>query len=91
MEGVDKERVQRIVYEMSKGSQYFKNEERKEAFIREKIKNMRARCAKLKPADLDHFQTVRFSVSNSILCYFFFFGISVRFIGMVVVWWFLRC
>ncbi|CAN6544477.1 unnamed protein product [Malus baccata var. baccata] len=58
MEGVDRERVQRIVYEMSKGSQYFKNEERKEAFIREKIENMRARCAKLKPADLDHFQTV---------------------------------
>ncbi|TQD98198.1 hypothetical protein C1H46_016152 [Malus baccata] len=67
MEGVDRERVQRIVYEMSKGSQYFKNEERKEAFIREKIENMRARCAKLKPADLDHFQTVRFSVSNSIV------------------------
>ncbi|CAB4321012.1 unnamed protein product [Prunus armeniaca] len=58
MEGVDKEKVQRIVYEMSKGSQYFKNEERKEAFFREKIENMRARCAKLKPADLAHYQTV---------------------------------
>nr|XP_011457874.1 PREDICTED: DNA polymerase kappa isoform X3 [Fragaria vesca subsp. vesca] len=58
MEGVDKEKVQRVVYEMSKGSQYFKNEERKEAFIKEKIDNMRARCAKLTAADLAHYQKV---------------------------------
>lgn len=77
MEGVDKEKVQRIVYEMSKGSQYFKNEERKEAFIREKIENMRARCAKLKPADLAHYQTVNLvptiSICATFLGFFFFF------------------
>ncbi|KGN43848.1 DNA polymerase kappa isoform X1 [Cucumis sativus] len=58
MEGVDKERVQRIVYEMSKGSKYFENEERKEATIREKIENMRARCAQLTATDLSQYQKV---------------------------------
>ncbi|XP_050363732.1 DNA polymerase kappa [Argentina anserina] len=58
MEGVDKDKVQRVVYEMSKGSQYFKNEEKKEAFIKEKIENMRARCAKLAATDLAHYQKV---------------------------------
>ncbi|XP_028070031.1 DNA polymerase kappa-like isoform X2 [Camellia sinensis] len=59
MEGVDKEKVQRIVYEMSKGSKYFENEERKEAFIKQKIENMRARCAKLTAAEISHYQKAR--------------------------------
>ncbi|KAK2664875.1 hypothetical protein Ddye_003449 [Dipteronia dyeriana] len=58
MDGVDKEKVQRVVYEMSKGSKYFDNEERKEAFIRQKIEHMRVRCAKLTAADLAHYQKV---------------------------------
>ncbi|XWS54679.1 hypothetical protein CRYUN_Cryun10bG0110300 [Craigia yunnanensis] len=58
MDGVDKEKVQRVVYEMSKGSKYFENEERKEAFIRQKIEHMRARAAKLSAVDLSHFQKV---------------------------------
>ncbi|GMY38694.1 DNA polymerase kappa [Fagus crenata] len=58
MDGVDKEKVQRIVYEMSKGSKYFENEERKEAFMRHKIDNMRAQCAKLTPLDISQFQKV---------------------------------
>ncbi|XP_043709969.1 LOW QUALITY PROTEIN: DNA polymerase kappa [Telopea speciosissima] len=58
MDGVDKEKVQRIVYEMSKGSKYFENEERKEAFIRQKVENMRARCAKLTTMDMSHYQMV---------------------------------
>ncbi|KAK4848646.1 hypothetical protein QYF36_015555 [Acer negundo] len=58
MDGVDKEKVQRVVYEMSKGSKYFENEERKEAFIRQKIEHMRVRCAKLTAADLSHYQKV---------------------------------
>lgn len=74
MEGVDKEKVQRIVYEMSKGSQYFKYEERKEAFIKEKIENMRSRCAKLTAADLDHFQKV-----HSVPQRFCFFRGKLRF------------
>lgn len=58
MDGVDKERVQRVVYEMSKGSKYFVNEERKETFTKGKIESMRAQCAKLTPADLSHYRTV---------------------------------
>ncbi|XP_044481514.1 DNA polymerase kappa-like isoform X1 [Mangifera indica] len=58
MDGVDKEKVQRVVYEMSKGSKYYENEERKEAFIRQKIEHMRARCAKLTPHDISHHQKV---------------------------------
>lgn len=58
MEGVDKEKVQRIVYESSKGSKYFENEEKKEALLRQKIENMRAQRAKLSAADLSHYQTL---------------------------------
>ncbi|XP_038684740.1 DNA polymerase kappa isoform X2 [Tripterygium wilfordii] len=58
MDGVDKEKVQRIVYEMSKGSKYFENEERKEAYVKQKIEHMRARIAKLTASDISHFQTV---------------------------------
>ena len=58
MDGVDKEKVQRIVYEMSKGSKYFENEERKEAFIRQKVENLRTQCAKLTAADINHYQKV---------------------------------
>lgn len=58
MDGVDKEKVQRIVYEMSKGSKYFENEERKEALMRQKTENMRERCGKLSTADISHYQKV---------------------------------
>ncbi|TKY71239.1 DNA polymerase kappa [Spatholobus suberectus] len=58
MEGVDKEKVQRVVYEMSKGSKYFQNEERKDAFIKQKIDNLRIQCAKLTQTDLAHYQKV---------------------------------
>lgn len=58
MDGVDKEKVQRIVYEMSKGSKYFENEERKEAETRQKIERMRARCAKLTSVELTQYQMV---------------------------------
>ncbi|KAM7273710.1 hypothetical protein ACFE04_028374 [Oxalis oulophora] len=56
MDGVDKEKVQRIVYEMSKGSKYFENEQRKEAFIKKKIEHMQAQRAKLTAADLSHYR-----------------------------------
>lgn len=61
MDGVDKEKVQRIVYEMSKGSKYFENEERKEALMRQRTENMRDRCGKLSTADISHYQKVCFS------------------------------
>ncbi|XP_038970286.1 DNA polymerase kappa isoform X2 [Phoenix dactylifera] len=58
MEGVDKEKVQRIIYEMSKGSKYFENEKRKEAYIRQKVENLHTLCAKLTDKDMPHFQEV---------------------------------
>ncbi|RDX99021.1 DNA polymerase kappa [Mucuna pruriens] len=58
MDGVDKEKVQRVVYEMSKGSKYFQNEERKDAFINHKIDNLRVQCAKLTQADLAYYHKV---------------------------------
>ncbi|KAK4258847.1 hypothetical protein QN277_005249 [Acacia crassicarpa] len=58
MEGVDKEKVQRVVYEMSKGSKYFENEERKEAFIRQKVENLQVQCAKLTESDISNYQKV---------------------------------
>ncbi|KAG5548252.1 hypothetical protein RHGRI_013824 [Rhododendron griersonianum] len=58
MEGVDKEKVQRIIYEMSKGSKYFENEERKDAFIKQKIENMQAQFAKLTASEISHYQKV---------------------------------
>ncbi|CAH1450463.1 unnamed protein product [Lactuca virosa] len=58
MEGVDKEKVQRVVYEMSKGSKYFENEERKEAYMKQKIENMRNHLANLKATDISHHQRV---------------------------------
>lgn len=61
MDGVDKEKVQRIVYEMSKGSKYFENEERKESYMKQKIENMRVQCTKLSTADISHHQKVQIS------------------------------
>lgn len=58
MDGVDKERVQKVVYEMSKGSKYFENEKRKEAFIQQKIENLRSQRDKLTDKDIAHFQEV---------------------------------
>ncbi|KAJ1294537.1 hypothetical protein BS78_01G152900 [Paspalum vaginatum] len=58
MEGVDKEKVQKVIYEMSKGSKYFENEQRKEAATKQKIEHLRALCATLTGNDMSHFQKV---------------------------------
>ncbi|KXZ53568.1 hypothetical protein GPECTOR_6g485 [Gonium pectorale] len=52
MEGVDKEHVQRVVYEMSKDSAHFKNEQRKAVALEAKMARMRERSAALTPAEL---------------------------------------
>ncbi|CAO2817755.1 unnamed protein product [Amaranthus hypochondriacus] len=56
MDGVDKEKVQRIVYEISKGSKYFENEERKEAIMRQRTDNMHENLGKLSITDIAHYQ-----------------------------------
>ncbi|CAD6205836.1 unnamed protein product [Miscanthus lutarioriparius] len=58
MEGVDKDKVQKVIYEMSKGSKYFENEQRKEAVTKQKIEHLRAQCAALTDNDISHFQKV---------------------------------
>lgn len=65
MEGVDKEKVQKVIYEMSKGSKYFENEQRKEVITKQKIEHLRAQCAKLTDNDISHFQKVQ---RNMFLC-----------------------
>jgi hypothetical protein len=52
MEGVDKERVKRLVYEMSKDSPHFLNEQRKMAATEERVGRMRAAAAALSRAAL---------------------------------------
>lgn len=58
MDGVDKQKVQKVIYEMSKGSKYFENERRKEALIRQKISNLSAQYVKLTDSEVSHFQMV---------------------------------
>lgn len=58
MDGVDKQKVQKVIYEMSKGSKYFENERRKEALIRQKISNLREQYVKLTDSEVSHFQMV---------------------------------
>lgn len=58
MEGVDKEKVQRAVYEMSKGSKYFEHEEKKEAYMKQKIESLQAQLAKFTDSDIAHHQKV---------------------------------
>ncbi|GMH35231.1 hypothetical protein BSKO_03099 [Bryopsis sp. KO-2023] len=55
MDFVDKEKVKKIVYEMSKDSPCFKNEQRKQAQVDEKISRLKAQQKKLSPAELDVF------------------------------------
>ena len=52
MDGVDKERVKRIVYEMSKDSPFFKEQERRDARVGEHITACRNRLAKVTTAEL---------------------------------------
>eukprot|EP00959_Pyramimonas_sp_CCMP1952_P391714 8208648-Pyramimonas_sp.AAC.1 len=52
MDNVDKEKVKRVVFEMSQGSAHFKNEQRKEVAQMERIERMQAQLALLSPAKI---------------------------------------
>lgn len=58
MDGVDKEKVQKVVYEMSKGSKYFENEQRREATVMQKIQQMHGQAALLSEADITNHEKV---------------------------------
>lgn len=55
---MDKEKVQRVIYEMSKGSKYFEHEEKKEAYMKQKIESFRGQLAKLTDSDVSYHQKV---------------------------------
>eukprot|EP00884_Botryococcus_braunii_P018752 jgi/Botrbrau1/5560/Bobra.0023s0043.1 len=52
MGGVDKEKIQKVVYEMSQGSAHFKNEEKKQEQLNERIAVMKRRAAALSSAEV---------------------------------------
>jgi DNA polymerase kappa len=52
MDGVDKDKVKKTVYEMSKDSAHFKNEQRKQALVDAKIQQLQAQAAAMSPSDL---------------------------------------
>jgi hypothetical protein len=58
MDGVDKEKVQKVVYEMSKGSKYFEHEQRKEAVILQRSQHMQAQAALLTEEELANYEKV---------------------------------
>ena len=58
MDGVDKEKVQKVVYEMTKGSKYFEHEQRKEAIILQRIQHMEAQAALLTEGGLANYKKV---------------------------------
>ncbi|KAI5080501.1 hypothetical protein GOP47_0003684 [Adiantum capillus-veneris] len=58
MDGVDKEKVQRVVYEMSKGSKYFENEQRRETMVLQKIQYMQTQVALLTQSDITSHEKV---------------------------------
>ena len=58
MDGVDKEKVKRVVYEMSVGSRFFANEQRKEAALQKKLEGMRRKMGEVTPEQLESFQKV---------------------------------
>ncbi|KAH7291826.1 hypothetical protein KP509_29G037100 [Ceratopteris richardii] len=65
MDGVDKEKVQRVVYEMSKGSKYFENEKRREALVMQKIQHMKSQSALLTDSDVkNHEKAADIKIKN---------------------------
>ena len=55
MDNVDKDAIKRVVYEMSKDSAHFKNEQRKMEQTEQKIKHMKTQASLLTPHDLQRF------------------------------------
>lgn len=51
MEGLDKEKINRIIHDASKGSKYYENEKRKEERVQERIAQIKCELNKLTNAD----------------------------------------
>lgn len=51
MEGLDKEKINRIIHEASKGSKFFENEKRKEERVQQRVQEMKTELSKFTAAD----------------------------------------
>ena len=51
MEGLDKEKINKIIYEASKGSKFYENEKRKEERVRQRVESMKRELLKFKESD----------------------------------------
>ncbi|ESO88104.1 hypothetical protein LOTGIDRAFT_126473 [Lottia gigantea] len=54
MEGLDKAKINQIIYEASKGSKYFENEKKKEEQVKERIEEQKRRMEKITAEQLQH-------------------------------------
>ncbi|XP_046546456.1 DNA polymerase kappa-like [Haliotis rubra] len=52
MDGLDKEKINQIVYEASKGSKYFENEKKKEEQVQQRIEELRLKQSKITETQL---------------------------------------
>ncbi|KAH9524683.1 hypothetical protein Btru_027523 [Bulinus truncatus] len=52
MEGIDKEKINQIIYEASKGSKFFENEQKKEEKLNQRIKEQQNLISSLSPGQL---------------------------------------
>lgn len=55
---MDREKVQKVVYEMSKGSRHFENEKRKEALVQQRVHHMQAQADLLTNDELANYEKV---------------------------------
>ncbi len=72
MEEVDKENVKKVVYELSKDSSFFANEQQKEKALQERIERMKSQLASYSESDLLKFEQVNkkriFICKNCLSC-----------------------
>jgi hypothetical protein len=81
MDLVDKKKVQKVVYDMSKGSRYFNNEKRKEGEVLQRIQRMSEAAATLTEAQLAEHKKVSFFASLTVPKFpvlFVFLDISIE-------------
>jgi DNA polymerase kappa len=64
MDGVDKDKVKQVVYEMSKGSRFFENETRKENATKERVERLKQKASKITAEERAGFQKVHCSFST---------------------------
>jgi hypothetical protein len=67
MDGVDKDKVKQVVYEMSKGSRFFENETRKENTTKERVERLKQKASKITAEERAGFQKVHCQSSTPLV------------------------